>query len=80
MKISEEQAFADFARAYAEWIATHKIDIKAAAGLAVERDQLHPRLREYQKDIVLWTLRRGHGLISAIFGAGKTTMQIEILR
>jgi len=75
-----EPSFAQFASAYADWIAKNKIDIRSASGLQIERDDLHPRLRPYQKDIVLWALRRGHGLISAIFGAGKTTMQIEILR
>ena len=70
----------EFAAQYAAWIATNKIEITSLSGMNVQRDQLHPRLREYQKDAVLWALRSGHGLIAAKFGLGKTTMQIEVLR
>lgn len=72
--------FNEFARTYAEWLATNKIDIHAASGLSVQRRDLHGRLFEYQKDAVLWALRRGHGLLAERFGMGKTTQQIEILR
>ena len=72
--------FSEFARTYAEWLATNKIDIHAASGLNVARRDLHGRLFEYQKDAVLWALRRGHGLLAERFGMGKTTQQIEILR
>jgi hypothetical protein len=72
--------YTEFARTYAEWLATSKIDIHSASGLSVQRRDLHPRLFEYQKDAVLWALRRGHGLLAERFGMGKTTQQIEILR
>ncbi len=70
----------EFSARYAAWIAKNKIEITSLSGMDVQRDQLHPRLREYQKDAVLWALRIGHGLIAAKFGLGKTTMQIEVLR
>ena len=70
----------EFSTRYAAWIAKNKIEITSLSGMDVRRDQLHPRLREYQKDAVLWALRIGHGLIAAKFGLGKTTMQIEVLR
>ena len=47
---------------YAAWIAKNKIEITSLSGMDVQRNQLHPRLREYQKDAVLWALRIGHGL------------------
>lgn len=72
--------FNEFARTYAEWLAVNKIDIHSATGLNVQRRDLHSRLFEYQKDAVLWALRRGHGLLAERFGMGKTTQQIEILR
>ncbi len=72
--------FNEFANQYAEWIAQNKIDIQTASGLNVPRGELHERLFEYQKDAVLWALRRGHGLLAERFGMGKTTQQIEILR
>ena len=72
--------FNEFARTYAEWLAANKIDIHNANGLNVQRRDLHSRLFEYQKDAVLWALRRGHGLLAERFGMGKTTQQIEILR
>lgn len=75
-----DQQFAKFAAQYAEWIAINKIDIHASSGMQVSRTDLHPRLFEYQKDAVLWALRRGHGLLAESFGLGKTTQQIELLR
>jgi DNA modification methylase len=72
--------YREFAQEYAAWITKNKIEITSLSGMEVDRAGLHPRLREYQKDVVLWALRIGHGLIAAKFGLGKTTMQIEILR
>ncbi len=66
----------EFSTRYAAWIAKNKIEITSLSGMDVQRDQLHPRLRGYQKDAVLWALRIGHGLIAAKFGLGKTTMQM----
>lgn len=57
-------SFAQFASAYADWIAKNKIDIRTASGLQIDREDLHPRLRPYQQDIVLWALRRGHASMS----------------
>ena len=78
--MSGQNDFNEFARTYAEWIATNKIDIHATSGMSIKRSDLHPRLFEYQKDAVLWALRRGHGLLAESFGLGKTTQQIELLR
>ncbi len=76
----DASTFERFARDYAEWIAKNKIDIQTDEGVNARRADLHPRLFEYQKDAVLWALRRGHGLLAERFGMGKTTQQIELLR
>ena len=46
----------EFSMRYAAWIAKNKIEITSLSGMDVQRDQLHPRLREYQKDAVLRAL------------------------
>lgn len=47
------------------------------AGFDIERDHLHDKLFEYQKDIVKWALKRGKAAIFANTGLGKTLMQVE---
>lgn len=46
-------------------------------GFSVDRDELHPSLFDFQRDIVRWALRRGRAAIFAGTGLGKTRMQIE---
>ena len=57
-----------------------KAEVATNAGFTVSRDDMHPSLRPYQKDIVDWALKRGRALIAASFGLGKTRMQCEIMR
>lgn len=67
----------EFAVRYAAWIAKNKIEITSLSGMDVRRDQLHPRLREYQKDAVLWALRIGQlGGVTRLANAGLTMVQI----
>ena len=57
-----------------------KAEVATNAGFTVGRDNMHPSLRPYQKDIVDWALKRGRALIAASFGLGKTRMQCELMR
>lgn len=64
---------------YTEFLATkeHKI---GDCGKIIDRNLIHPKLFEWQKDITIWSLKKG---LSAIFldtGLGKTLIQIEWAR
>ena len=43
-------------------------------------DVVHPKLFDWQRDIVLWALKKGQGAIFADCGLGKTPMQLEWAR
>src|SRR5690625_5750756 len=50
------------------------------AGFDIDRNDLHPTLFEFQKDIVIWALKKGKAAIFAGTGLGKTLMQLEWAR
>jgi len=50
------------------------------SGVAVMPDVVHPKLFDWQRDIVLWSLKKGQGAIFADCGLGKTPMQLEWAR
>jgi hypothetical protein len=50
------------------------------SGVAVMPDVVHPKLFDWQRDIVLWALKKGQGAIFADCGLGKTPMQLEWAR
>jgi len=50
------------------------------SGIAVMTDVVHPKLFDWQRDIVLWSLKKGQGAIFADCGLGKTPMQLEWAR
>ena len=57
-----------------------KAQVATNAGFTISAEHLHPALRDYQRPIVTWMLRRGRGLLAAGFSMGKTIMQSETLR
>ncbi len=50
------------------------------AGRVVDATEVHPSLFPFQRDIVLWALRKGRAAIFADTGLGKTRMQVEWAR
>ncbi len=50
------------------------------SGVAVARDELHPRLYAFQNDLVRQALARGRSALFTDTGTGKTAMQIEWAR
>lgn len=65
--------------AYHQFLAD-KVELADYSGFDVEPERLHPSLFPHQRDMVMWALRLGRGLIAASFGLGKSTVQIEIAR
>lgn len=49
-------------------------------GFSVDRAAIHPMLFEFQRDIVVWALRKGRCAIFADTGLGKTFMLLEWAR
>ena len=49
-------------------------------GKVVLRDEVHPMLFEFQRDLVIWSIRKGRCAIFADTGLGKTFMQLEWAR
>lgn len=61
---------------YNEYLKSKVYESKSV-GFDVDRDKLNPQLKEFQKDIVLWSLKKGKSAIFADCGLGKTFMQLE---
>ena len=50
------------------------------SGFEINRDKLSPILFDYQKDLVMWSLRMGRSALFTMTGTGKTLMQIEFAK
>ena len=50
------------------------------SGISVMPEAVHPKLFDWQKEIVLWALQKGRAAIFADCGLGKTPMQLEWAR
>ncbi|WNM64567.1 DNA helicase [Arthrobacter phage MidnightRain] len=57
-----------------------KADFERSYGQPVSAGEVHPKLKEHQRDIVRWAVEGGRRAIFAAFGMGKTFMQLETLR
>ncbi|HWT74361.1 MAG TPA: helicase-related protein [Mobilitalea sp.] len=51
--------------------------ILESSGFEIDKSKLNPKLYEFQKDIVRWSLAKGRSAIFADCGLGKTPMQLE---
>jgi hypothetical protein len=70
--MSTTMDYQDFLRA--------KADFERDYGQPVDAADVHPKLKEHQRDIVRWAVEGGRRAIFAAFGMGKTFMQLETLR
>lgn len=64
---------------YKELLSRKKLKV-ANAGININRDDIHPVLFEFQKDLITWAARKGRCAIFADTGLGKTAMQLEWAR
>lgn len=51
-----------------------------STGIEVRRDELHPMLFDFQKDVVMWALKKGRCALFLDTGLGKTFCQLEWAR
>lgn len=64
---------------YHDFLSSKRTPIEDA-GFAVGDEDLHPQLFDFQKQIVLWALRRGRAAVFSDCGTGKSPMQLEWAR
>jgi len=64
---------------YATFLAS-KRHVVAPFGPEVHRDDVHPLLFPFQRDLVRWAVRKGRAALFADTGLGKTFMQLEWAR
>lgn len=64
---------------YADFLAA-KASRHIADGIAVDRDQVHPMLHDWQAEVVIWACRTGRAALFEDCGLGKTFQQVEWLR
>lgn len=57
-----------------------KTKFERSVGVRVDPDALHPLLRQHQRALTAWALRKGHAALFADTGLGKTFMQLEWAR
>ncbi len=58
----------------------NKIAFKEDVGFDVTDEEINPYLKQHQKQIVKWAVKKGRAAIFASFGLGKTMMQLETVR
>ena len=64
---------------YEEFLRRKEITVPSA-GIDVENITISDELFDFQRDIVLWALKKGKAAIFAGTGLGKTLMQLEWAR
>lgn len=64
---------------YADFLAT-KHRRASSVGPSIDPGDVHPRLHDWQAEIVAWAVRRGRAAIFADCGLGKSFMQLEWAR
>src|SRR5699024_11822201 len=50
------------------------------SGFDVDRSELHEMLFDFQKDVVVWALKKGKAAVFAGTGLGKSLIQLEWAR
>ncbi len=57
-----------------------KMAVAEASGLEIKVSEISPLLKPHQRDIVRWAVHKGQAAVFAVFGLGKTIIQLEIAR
>ncbi|HEY1462527.1 MAG TPA: DNA methyltransferase [Terriglobales bacterium] len=69
---TQAQSYEEFLRA--------KLATARSLGFDVSPEEINPKLKPFNRDIVRWALHGGRRAIFAAFGLHKTAMQIEMMR
>ena len=64
---------------YDEFIKSKRIIVESN-GMDIDKKNIHPRLFDYQRDIVRWACRKGRCAVFADTGLGKTYISLEWAR
>ena len=63
-------------KTYEEFLETKRL-AAVSCGFAVKKEDICPKLYEWQQDIVIWALKKGRAALFELCGAGKTGQQLE---
>jgi len=66
-------------RSYLDFLADKRLLVHSTGKIA-SADDVHPLLFPFQRDLVVWSLRKGRAALFADTGLGKTFMQLEWAR
>lgn len=61
---------------YQEFLKSKTITVPES-GITIDKDKINPLLFDFQRDIVLWSLKKGKSAVFAGTGLGKTFIQLE---
>jgi len=64
---------------YTEFLKTKQIK-STNHGFEIDKSKIHPMLFDFQKDLVLWAIKKGKVAMFAATGLGKTFIQLEWAR
>lgn len=64
---------------YESFLQSKQLKVESS-GREIDRDEIHPMLFDFQKDLTKWAIRKGRAAIFADTGLGKTFMQLEWAR
>jgi len=64
---------------YADFLSSKAV-VVLPKGKDCQREDIHPSLFEFQKDLVTWAVRKGRCALFCTTGTGKTRMQVEWAR
>lgn len=64
---------------YQEFLESKKVRVKSR-GVTISLDKVHPKLFGFQRDVVVWALKKGRAALFLDTGLGKTFCQIEWAR
>jgi hypothetical protein len=64
---------------YEDFIASKQMTV-GSHGIEVTADEVHPLLKAFQRDIVIWAVRKGRAAVFADTGLGKTYIGLEWAR
>ncbi len=76
---SDKNKWEDNYRTYNEFLKSKSYKVKST-GMEVNRNEINPILFDFQKDVVLWAIKKGRCAIFLDTGLGKTFIQLEWAR
>lgn len=75
----EREELLSSGNSYTEFLAGKRL-VAPTTGITVDRNELHPQMFEFQRDLTKWALAKGRCALFCDTGLGKTLMSLEYAR